>query len=88
MLGWPEVRQWQVIQTAPDRVEFRLVLPPGWPAESRSQLLAKVQGVVGRAMTVDIVEVDRISTTPSGKRRLTISLTNAMTANPDAMGSV
>jgi len=88
MLGWPEVRQWQVIQTAPDRVELRLVLPPGWPAESRSQLLEKVRGVVGHVMTVDIVEVDRIATTASGKRRLTISLTNATMADPGAIGSV
>lgn len=77
MLDWPDVKQWQVVQTAPDAVQFRLVVPQPWTAERRDKLTAKVQATAGAAMRVEIIEVDSIASTPSGKRRLTISLANA-----------
>lgn len=81
MLDWPDVRQWQVVQTARDCVQFRLVVPAPWTQERRDKLTAKVQATAGAAMRVEIVEVDTIPTTPSGKRRLTISLANAALLN-------
>ena len=81
MLDWPDVRQWQVVQTAADCVQFRLVVPAPWTQERRDKLTAKVQDKAGAAMRVEIVEVDHIPTTPSGKRRLTISLANAALLN-------
>lgn len=77
MLDWPDVKQWQVVQTAIDCVQFRLVVPTPWTQERRDKLTAKVQATAGSAMRVEIVEVDTIPTTSSGKRRLTISLANA-----------
>lgn len=80
MLDWPDVRQWQVVQTAPDCVQFRLVVPTPWSQERRDRLTAKVQDKTGPTMRVEITEVDQIPTTASGKRRLTISLANAAMA--------
>lgn len=80
MLDWADVKQWQVVQTAPDCVQFRLVVPTPWTQERRDKLTAKVQATAGAAMRVEIVEVERIPTTASGKRRLTISLANAAMA--------
>lgn len=80
MLDWPDVRQWQVVQTAPDCVQFRLVVPSPWTQERRDKLTAKVQAKAGPTMRVDIAEVESIPTTASGKRRLTISLANAAMA--------
>jgi phenylacetate-CoA ligase len=80
MLDWPDVRQWQVVQTAADAVQFRLVVPEPWSQDRRDKLTAKVRDKAGAAMRVEIVEVDQIPTTSSGKRRLTISLANAAMA--------
>lgn len=77
MLDWPDVRQWQVVQTARDCVQFRLVVPAPWTAQRREALTAKVRDKAGPAMRVEIVEVDEIPTTASGKRRLTIALAAA-----------
>lgn len=80
MLDWPDVRQWQVVQTATDCVQFRLVVPAPWSQERRDKLTAKVQDKTGPTMRVEIAEVGEIPTTASGKRRLTISLANAAMA--------
>ena len=77
MLDWPEVLQWQVVQTAADCVEFRFVLAQPFTAAMRAKLSAKVQATAGAQMRVEIVQVDAIAPTPSGKRRLTVSLANA-----------
>ena len=77
MLDWPDVKQWQVVQTATDCVQFRLVVPAPWSQERRDKLTAKVQSTAGSMMRVEIVEVETIPATRSGKRRLTISLANA-----------
>ncbi len=82
MLDWVEVKQWQVVQTARDCIQFRLVVPRPWTNEWRDKLKAKVQLRAGANMRIEIVEVDHIPTTRSGKRRLTISLANAHLVDP------
>lgn len=77
MLDWPDVRQWQVVQTAPDCVQFRLVVPAPWTDERRARLITKVQSTTGTALRVEIVEVASIPALRSGKRRLTVSLASA-----------
>lgn len=74
MLDWVDVKQWQVVQTAADCVQFRLVVPQPWDQARRDKLTAKVRATAGPAMRVEIVEVESIAPTRSGKRRLTISL--------------
>jgi phenylacetate-CoA ligase len=80
MLDWPEVKQWQVVQTEPDCMQFRLVVATPWTEAQRAKLIAKVQSVAGAGMRVEVVEVDAIPVGPSGKRRLTVSLARAATA--------
>lgn len=82
MLDWPDVKQWQVVQTAPDCVQFRLVVPAPWTDERRQKLTAKVHAKSGPTLRVEIVEVEAIPTTSTGKRRLTISLANAHMVPP------
>ncbi len=73
MLDWPEVKQWQVVQTAADVVEFRLVVSQPWSEAQRLALAAKVASKCGDSLRVKSVEVDAIALTPSGKRRLTLA---------------
>lgn len=80
MLDSPDVTQWQVVQTAVDCVQVRLVVPTPWPPQRCDKLAAKIQATVGAAMRVEVVEVEAIATTASGKRRLTISLANSAMA--------
>jgi phenylacetate-CoA ligase len=80
MLDSPDVTQWQVVQTAVDCVQVRLVVPTPWTSQRRDKFATKIQATVGSAMRVEIVEVDAIATTASGKRRLTISLANSAMA--------
>jgi phenylacetate-CoA ligase len=77
MLDYPDVQQWQVVQTAPDCVQFRLVVATPWAHERNTGLIAKVQSTTGTALRVEIVEVASIPALRSGKRRLTVSLASA-----------
>ena len=77
MLDGTDVIQWQVVQTAHDCVEFRLIVPQPWAQERRDRLIAKVQATTGVGLRVDIVEVASIPATASGKRRLTVALADA-----------
>lgn len=77
MLASPDVKRWQVVQTAPDCVQFRLVVPAPWTRAQRDTVTAKVRERAGPGMRVEFAEVADIPNTRSGKRRLTISLANA-----------
>jgi phenylacetate-CoA ligase len=77
MLEWPEVRKWQVVQTAPDCVEFRLVVDSPWTEDEKGKLRARIHAKSGPGMRVDVREVEKIDDAASGKRRLTISLVHA-----------
>lgn len=83
MLDWPDVRQWQVVQVAPDCLQFRLVVPMPWTTDNRAKLTAKVQARIGPAMKLQICEVASIDATPSGKRRLTVALVACSDLNRD-----
>jgi phenylacetate-CoA ligase len=82
MLDFVDVKHWQVVQVAPDCVEFRLVLSNPWTDERRAVLVTRVQARTGTNMRVFVVEVDQIPISRLGKRRLTISLANAHMAVP------
>ena len=72
MLGFPEVRRYQVVQNAPDEVEMRVVPRSPMTQAERERLRAKIAERMGSSV-VRIVEMDEIPLTPSGKRRVTIS---------------
>lgn len=77
MLEWPEVKKWQVVQTAPDCVEFRLVVAAPWTEDEKARLRSRIHAKSGPRMRVEVREVERIDDAASGKRRLTISLAHA-----------
>lgn len=74
MLDSPDVKQWQVVQTDRTSIEFRLVVPVAWSQSRRDGFVERIRSVVGTNMCINIVEVDLIPVTASGKRRLTIAL--------------
>ena len=77
MNGWPDVRQWQVVQTAVDALLFRTVSAVPWTADRVERLEREVRAVSGTSMRIEICAVNDIGLAPSGKRRLTVSLTHA-----------
>lgn len=76
-LDIPAVRQWQVVQTALDRLQLRLVANPLLTPEQCDQLRQSVLAELGSASTIEILAVDSIASTPSGKRRLTVAYRDA-----------
>ena len=85
MLEWPEVKKWQVVQTALDCVQFRLVVDEPWPAARCDLLRSRVHAKSGPGLRVEVVEVAEIANAASGKRRLTVSLEHvASAAQPGA----
>jgi phenylacetate-CoA ligase len=77
MLEWPDVKKWQVVQTATDCVEFRLVVAAPWSQEEKAKLRSRIHAKSGQGMRVEVREVEKIDDAASGKRRLTISLPHA-----------
>ncbi len=71
-----EIRKYQVIQDAIDRITVRAVLEPGatWPTdEIRDMIVSRIAEVMGAPCRVDFVIEDEIAPTPSGKHPFTIS---------------
>lgn len=77
MLDVRGVLQWQAVQTAEDAVEFRIVARETLDEQDLQRLVASAQQRAGPTMRVRAVQVPAIATTPSGKRRLTLSLARA-----------
>jgi phenylacetate-CoA ligase len=73
MLGAQGVRRYQAVQTAPDRVEMRVVRDAGFAADSLEHGRAFLQRALGPAARLEFAFVDDIPLTPSGKHRVTVS---------------
>ncbi|MFN0185334.1 MAG: phenylacetate--CoA ligase family protein [Aquabacterium sp.] len=73
LLEWPQIRQWQFVQTSPAQGEFRIVAPQGWDNALSTRLSSKVAAVTGPSMSVEVCIVDAIAPLASGKRRLTVA---------------
>lgn len=76
MVEFPEVRRWQLVQTASDALEYRVIAPPGWPQERHALLLARLRAKCGEAVALEVRVVEAIADSASGKRRLTVALPN------------
>ncbi len=76
MVEFPEVRKWQLVQTASDALEYRVIAPDGWPQERQDLLLARLRAKCGEALALDVCVVEAIADSASGKRRLTVALPN------------
>jgi phenylacetate-CoA ligase len=68
----PWLRQFQVVQRAPDEVLFRLACEQAVPAPERDEIVAKTQSVLGEGCRVGFEEVETIAPSASGKLRYTI----------------
>jgi phenylacetate-CoA ligase len=68
----PWLRQFQVIQTAPDRVIYRLAADEEIPPDDRDEIISMTRNVLGSGCEVEFQEVGSIEPSPSGKLRYTI----------------
>lgn len=82
MFGWRPVYKFQIVQTATDVLQFRLVMNRPWEGDERARFTRQAQDYVGALMRIELAEVDEIPTNATGKRRITVSLANAHTVPP------
>jgi phenylacetate-CoA ligase len=68
----PWLRQFQVVQRAPDEVLFRLAAEGEVPAADREEIVAKTKAVLGDGCEVGFELVDAIEPSASGKLRYTL----------------
>ena len=66
----PYLWEYQAVQTAPDRVVFRLVPTPRLTSEVAERLRRELESFLGPGVAVTLERVDRIPVEPSGKRWL------------------
>lgn len=71
---WQQIRQFQIVQTAPDAVTVRLVPSHDLNPAEREQLLATLRRFLGIRISIELETVERIAPEPSGKTRNVISL--------------
>ncbi len=70
----PGVEQYQVVQTAADRVQLRLVPDERFTDATAEGFRHWVRSFVGDEIDLDVVTVDRIEPGPGGKRRFVIRM--------------
>lgn len=68
----PWLRQFQVVQRAPDDVLFRVATEAEVPAADREEIVAKTRSVLGEACAVSFERVGTIEPSASGKLRYTL----------------
>jgi phenylacetate-CoA ligase len=80
MKEFPAVRRFQVVQHEPGRIELRAVLKETWGEEDRRRLDREVGKVLGPSARFDLLRVDDIPLTASGKLRVVVNLCDAEAA--------
>jgi phenylacetate-CoA ligase len=73
MLDFPQIRQFQIVQDAPDKLEIRIVARADLNDEHRNRLIHAVAHRMGDQVEVWINDVTDIPLTSAGKRRITVS---------------
>jgi phenylacetate-CoA ligase len=66
------LRQFQVVQRAPDEVLFRVAAEGEMPAADREEIVAKTKAVLGEGCAVEFEAVETIEPSASGKLRYTL----------------
>ena len=61
-------REYQIVQTARDRVEIRLVATPEFTLRDAEHLRQGFEALLGSEVTTEVVKVEDIPLEPSGKR--------------------
>ncbi|MFT3859345.1 MAG: hypothetical protein QM742_18185 [Aquabacterium sp.] len=87
-MQWPMVLKYQVVQTQPDTLQFRLVLKRCWQAGEHAHWMAQMRKAVGPALTIETAEVDDIPVNATGKRRITVSCDNLTQVGPLPEGTI
>jgi phenylacetate-CoA ligase len=67
------VKSFQVVQDAPDRIELRVVADGRLTHETRRQILTEIRQVLGDAVRFDLLLVDDIPLTASGKLQVVVN---------------
>jgi len=73
MLEFPDIRQYQVVQVSPERLDIRIVPRTKLSTDERALLKSRFVRRMGTDIDIAICEVDSIPKTASGKRRITVS---------------
>ncbi len=73
------IREAQVIQTALNHLEIRVVPEPGFSDSDVSTLVSRVKKITGDSMHVEVTKVGSIPRGPNGKYRFIISMLNTPT---------
>lgn len=68
----PGIRQMQIVQEEPLRLQVHLVPGPGWGDDVATELVATLRGILGQGMAVDLFPAERIPQEKNGKYRFTI----------------
>lgn len=68
----PWLRQFQVVQRAPEQVVFRVSCEEEVPAADREEIVAKTKSVLGEGCAVEFERTEAIEPSASGKLRYTI----------------
>jgi phenylacetate-CoA ligase len=64
------LREFQIVQTATDRLLLKVVPTPRFSGVDSTRLKSGLESLLGPGMTVEVTTVDQISAEPSGKRLL------------------
>ncbi len=68
----PGIRQMQIVQDEPLRLQVNLVPGPGWGDDVAAELVATLRGILGQGMAIDLAPGERIPQEKNGKYRFTI----------------
>lgn len=68
----PGIRQMQIVQEEPLRLQVHLVPGPGWGPEVAAELEATLRGILGQGMAIVLKPGERIPQEKNGKYRFTI----------------
>jgi phenylacetate-CoA ligase len=69
----PGIEAFQVAQTAPDSIELRVQVDPNlFREEERARIVKEAAKLLGRGMTITVIQVPEVERTGMGKRRFIV----------------
>jgi phenylacetate-CoA ligase len=74
---FPEVRRWQLRQTAPDALRLLVVPSPTWTPAVAAEIARRLEEKFGPGLRFDVVPVDDIPLAPTGKLQTIVPLAEA-----------